>query len=564
VSSLAHLRDRIAILNHPSAPHATPWTIDAVAALAEMGFTAVQVNIGWGSRPGDEPLNLEDVVALDAGDAERYPQPLALRSDPGRFDARRKALTERIALCQAAGLRTALNFGAPYNQHAAFMGTPPNCLLDEAVIRRYELLLQALRRDFAIDYLWLYTYDQDAWLCSEFERCERCAGVPLHERLVPFLDRLSACWADACPEGRLWWEPWELSAGQTLKVIERVETRGFGLALHNNIGECMVALAGDRHVRNIARAAAARQIPVTLEGFFGAATEEVEPFVSLQSPLATFRQVRAMAAIDGVTGVKEYYGLDLSKDDPNLRAVVEYLKDPAIGEDDLLRRLSDGYGDAQTRSTVERIWRLTSEAIELYPWDASWFAREVGRSDPAHSLTGAFVRGMSSPDFAALTPSWGSTRGATYMLIDNAEPHPWLLEDVQLRWELCAERQGEALELAGAVIPMLSDEVRPEFERFVAELEQFRRRAKAYAYHCRETNLVTVLSSALERGEPAPPHVVAELLDVTEADRSNMATDDLQPAIDLLRADPLEFAATCFRAGSLSEAPRGYFSVTSR
>ena len=53
-------------------------------------------------------------------------------------------------------------------------------------------------------------------------------------------------------------------------------------------------------------------------------------------------------------------------------------------------------------------------------------------------------------------------------------------------------------------------------------------------------------------------------VDVREADLANMETDELRPALDLLRTDPAAFAATYFHGGSVSDAPRGYVNVTSR
>jgi hypothetical protein len=555
---MSHIRERIAILNHPSAPKASPWNASSLGRLSELGFTAVQVNIGWGFRPADEPLNLEDVVAVPASAGGISVQELAALSDQSRFEARRSELAERIQLSRQAGLKTAFNFGAPFNHHGLYGGTPPNCILDDAVIERYEWLLSAFYAAFPIDYLWLYTYDQDAWLCSEFEDCPRCAGVPLHERLVPFLDRLTARWVSVNPGGRLWWEPWELSSGQVLRILESVDPTGFGLALHNNVAECMVAFAGDRHITNFARLAAGRGIPVTLEGFFGAATEEVEPYLALQSPLTTYRQVRAMMAVDGVSGLKEYYGIDISKPDPNLDAATICFQEPDLSVGELLKRLSADYGDNSTREAVEQVWIAASEAIELLPWDASWAARRIGLSDPCHSLDAAIIRG-----FCADTPAWRSTRGSTFMTVDDTEPHPWMLEDVQLRWELCAEKQLDALNLAEPLVEVLPIAVRSAFQLFVGELREFRRRIMAFAYHCRETNLSYQLRRAVEAGQLPTEHIVAELLAVMCADRENMASDDLTPAIEMLENDPREFVNSFFLPTGFLQS-RGYNSVTSR
>lgn len=562
---------RIAILNHPAAPTAVEWSPDALEVLTQLGFDTVQLNIAWGARPADEPLNLEDVLPDVRGEGVT-PQSLPPTADPERRPERLRLMRERLRLAKDAGLRTIFHFGAPFNQHAAHGGEPPNCLSDPGVALRYERYLDALADVLPVDDLLLYTYDQDAWLCSEFGVCSRCAGVPLHERLVPFLERLAARWRRNRPEGRVWWEPWELSAGQTLRIVSTVRPEGLGLALHNNFAEVMVSRAVDQHVRNCAKRAAARGIPVVIEGFLGAASEEVEPFLSLQSPLTTYAQVRAMLDVDGATGVKEYYGLDTSWADPNLRAASIAMTEPAIAGETLVRRLSEGYGSEPARRMVEEIWRLTSEAMDLYPWDASWFAREVGRSDPEHSLNGAFVRG-----FCADTPSWRSSRGSTFMAITDAEPHPWLLEDLQLRWEACAERQEAALRLATDLDLDELGEHRTRFAAFLGELDEFSRRVRAFAFHCRETVLSDQLRRAIAEGRTdVVERVRLELLAVLRSDRANMRTAVLDPLIETLTSDPTAFATRWFLPTEASPdprrhvtdpvfpAPKGYFSVTSR
>ena len=151
-----------------------------------------------------KPLNIEDVVALAPELEAQYSQPVPLRSEPSMQsrERRRANLRQRLELCKQLGLRTIFHFGAPYNAHARYGDNPPNCIMDEAVIRRYELLLEAFTREFdGVDDILVYTYDQDAWLCGEFGECPRCQGVPLHERLTPFIDRLSATWHRLSPKG---------------------------------------------------------------------------------------------------------------------------------------------------------------------------------------------------------------------------------------------------------------------------------------------------------------------------------------------------------------------------
>ncbi len=55
----------------------------APTRLQALGFNTIQLNVAWGSRPGDEPLNLEGVVALDPEQDRQYPQVVPLRCQPG-------------------------------------------------------------------------------------------------------------------------------------------------------------------------------------------------------------------------------------------------------------------------------------------------------------------------------------------------------------------------------------------------------------------------------------------------------------------------------------------------
>jgi hypothetical protein len=145
------------------------------------------------------------------------------------------------------------------------------------------------------------------------------------------------------------------------------------------------------------------------EYWLGGPSEELVPYIHLPHPLVTLRGLRKSAASPHVAGVKEYYGLLPHKEDPNLRMTGLFLEHPGINENEALRQLAAPYG----------------------------------KSDPAHSLSAAYVRGVPWH-----TPSWVSTRRAVYMKADHSEPDAWLLEDIQLRCELAAERLGAALQHA--------------------------------------------------------------------------------------------------------------------
>jgi hypothetical protein len=91
--------------------------------------------------------------------------------------------------------------------------------------------------------------------------------------------------------------------------VEHVNPSGFGLMVHSNIAEVMSTLPVDRWLKNTAALAQERGIPVVVEYFLGAGSEELEPFVHLAHPLVILCALRAIAAVPGVVGIKEYYGL---------------------------------------------------------------------------------------------------------------------------------------------------------------------------------------------------------------------------------------------------------------
>ena len=546
-----------------------PWTPETVGRLKSLGFNTIQINVAWGPRPADEPLNIEDVVQLTPEQETAYPQVVPLRSRPGpeAREKRRAELRRRIELCKQAGMRTLFHFGAPYNAHARYGDGPPNCISDEKVTKRYELLIEHFARDFpGVDDLLIYTYDQDAWLCSEFGPCPRCLGVPLHERLVPFLNRLTKTWRGAVPTGRLWWEPWELSAGQALQCTERIEPEGFGLMLHSGIAEVIGTMPVDRWLKNNARLAKQRGIPVVVEYWLSGPSEEVETYTHLAHPLVTLRGLQAIAAVPGVVGVKEYYGLNPTVEDPNLRMTGLFFKDPGIKEADAIDQLATPYGPAAEK--VKRYWRMNGEGMELFPWETTWFIREPSRSRTDHSLSAATIRGLQ-----VHTPSWESTRKSVFMKTDNTQPDPWMLEDVELRCRLAADRWAASLQHSWTFRDKVPEPLRPDFAKSQSDLAGLRRRAVTYALHCRATNLATVLRKASEMNLPLPQKSVDELRQTLRADLENHLAElggrkgadwpEMRQAIALLDKDPAVFLQTYLKEEP-DQTSRSVWSITSR
>jgi hypothetical protein len=247
-----------------------------------------------------------------------------------------------------------------------------------------------------------------------------------------------------------------------------------------------------------------------------------------------------------------------------------FLSNPTISEDDALKALAKPYGKAAGGMT--EFWRLTSQGMELFPWETSWYIREVGRSRTDHSLSAAMLRGQQ-----AHTPSWYSTRHAIFMKTDSSQPDPWMLEDVQLRCQLAADRWQAALARGAQVKDSVPAPLAADFKRNLADLAGLRRRALAYALHLRETNLAAVLRKAADLKLPRPQKAVDELLAALQADRENHRAEmaaalpgqkvrrwpEMEQAITLLQQNPDEFLQKFFQEDP-NRTSKGPFSVTSR
>lgn len=394
----------IGIVGHPTTPEVS-WSDSQIRALSEVGFETVQLSIAWASKPANEVLNLED---LDNADIAR------------EWD-------RRLAQATAFGLRPLAHFGIPMGSQT----DATTCILDPAVGDMYASRLQGLLHRFhALADVLIYTYDQRAWLCSEFGPCPRCHGVPLHERLPGFFDHLSAAVAEVRAGARLWWEPWELSAGQTLAVVEQVDPTHIGLILHNSIAEVQFVNTTDLWFRTLARLAHDRGIPVIGEGFFGGSGEDISPLTHLPCPRLVYQQLDALRHCEGVVGVKEYYGLVPADFSVNIALFAAYLRAPDAALDTLLKPLAVDYGEGVAAHLLEA-WEQVARAMELFPWDASWGLRRVFERQPDELW-------LSVPLASWSTPSWQANRRGFYMVTDETMQHPWLREDVGLRARMAA------------------------------------------------------------------------------------------------------------------------------
>lgn len=507
---------KVALMGCPMQPHIA-WTDENMRLLVERGFNAMQLNIAWGARPGDEALNIEDVLVVP--EDQEYRKRMGITKpdrSPKRIAERAADIRNRIAMCKRYGMRTIFHFGAPYiGPYDVAQGkTLERDVTDPAIIKLYQRLLRQLHAELpGIDDLLCYHYDQGAAVHSEFDVNHHHLGEPLHERVMLFINALGDTWHGLNPDGRLWLTLWEFSAGQGLRCVERLNGSQVGLSLHSNIGEVQRTRPVDISLNNICALAERRGIPVIVEGFLNAPSEEFEPCAHIQCPQLVLRQLRTIASIPTIQGIKEYYGIIPEPTDVTLQMTGLFFANPEIRTDEALTLLAKPYGT--TASQMIEYWRLTSEAFDLIPYDASWLVRGMGRSMLFHGMNAAFVAGIIVP-----TPAWESTRRGIFMKTDQSNDHPWLLEDVQLRLEMASERLNEAITVGQSIASKVPSALSPMHDGGLSDLGIFSRRCVILACHLRETNLATVMRMAKESSGTIPDRMIAEMRTVLFRDQT--------------------------------------------
>jgi hypothetical protein len=487
------LKYRVAIIGNPVVPESR-FDDAELNRLRDLNFNTIQLNIAWGSRPGDEALNLEDVI-VSPGTA-----------DTPEIRRRRAELIRRSAAAKAAGFRTLFHFGAPriMGLYAEFgKGLEKSqavdaCLSKPETTEFYRSLLSTFAAAMPdVDDLLLYTYDQEAWICSEFGTCPRCAGVPLHERLRPFLWAVANKWKKLRPDGRVWWEPWELSAGQIFAIVRDLPVGNFGLMLHSNIAEVQAANPVDTWFRNTARMASERGIPVIGEIFMSSATEEVEPLQHVACPRLVFQQIRAVQGVPGVVGIKEYFGTRPMLNDPNLQMAARVFAQPDAPLDEHLLALTKNFGAAT--KFINLAWEAAADGMERFPWDVCWKFRRIANAPHTvyHGWDGFWIKGHLVD-----SPSWCSTRRTVFMTTEDDALHPWLIEDIALRWREAAKCLASAAFYYACAPIKSSPELQADVNHWLQDVNALLQISLAYALHAEETLVAETARRLAEKNRP--------------------------------------------------------------
>ncbi len=400
----------VGIVGNPSVTDIS-WSDEQLEQIKALGVNMVQLSIAWGGKPANEVLNLEDL------DAEQR----------GKF-------AFRIQQAEKHGLKTLAHFGIP--RMVNYSPVRPACVLDSAVQEKYRQLLTDFMTSFPeVNDVLVYTFDQQAWLCSEFGPCPRCSGIPLDDRVPDFLNLLNETMQKCRPTARLWWKPWELSKGQVVAILDKVNPAHFGLVLNPSTSNEVYpfndrSFKSDLGVKRLVQMAKERGIPVL--GEFDHTLYKPLYLIEDFFPRLIYEQMLGWKEMEGVVGVKEYYGFAPSTFSVNAAMLKAWMKAPNAPLDTLLQEIAAPYGP-EAAPILMQAWEYVAQSVEAYPWDTTYLIGPMGLDRPwdgSHDWEPVTIASATWD-----TPIWKANRRGNFMLTEEPKAHPWLFEDAGLRLE---------------------------------------------------------------------------------------------------------------------------------
>lgn len=495
-------------------------TGEQLAKLREMNVDTVFINIAW-SRPWIDAVNLEHVAV-----SERFP----LLSDPQEVEKHRRSFAARAQAVKKAGMRAFALFGIPRyfdfsrypEEYLVLRGSTVStiaspseavaCIQSPDVSALYrELLSDLLAHVPELDGIEVYTYDELAEVCDEDSDCPRCRRVPVENRIPPFLNGLKEHLQLLKPGFELWWEPWELSAAQTYKIVERLDP-AIGLALHSSLHEVYFANETDQWFRNLTAIARDQGRKVIGEIFAGGSGEDLGNVVGYPCPRLVAQQIQALARLPGVTGFKEYYGFPTEYASVNEEAMRLIGGDPSLTWEEVAVGLSEAYSP-EDAGEVRKFWENAARAIEFIPWEFSWVMRFSNLPPYGEYWGSRFVDLFKTP---WSTPSWLSNRRSFYLVVDNESNFtPRMQIDLIDRLTMASDRLAQATAAAEGVRVAAGKQSAFALEREAVEL-------LGYMVRCRLHHLeLSFIADRMRSGEEETGSGVPKLLAALDRDAAN-------------------------------------------
>lgn len=400
--------------------------------LKEHKVTSVLVNIAW-SRPYIDAVIPEHVVK-----SKEFP----LLSDDKTVALRSAQLKSRVKAVHEAGMKAIALFGIPLyvqydelpEEYKILRGSTfstvsvdqVTCIQSEAVRRYYKELLKTVITELDLDGMLVYSYDELAEVCDEDSDCPRCAGIPLEDRLPGFLNEINAHCKGIKPGFEMWWEPWELSASQVYRCLETLDV-SIAVSCHSTLHEVYHVNHPDIFVRNVGMIAARQGRKFIVEMFLSGSGEDIGPIAGYPCPRLIYEQIKSLELLEGVTGIKEYFGTAVPYLSVNEKMTALALSNDDGYEENVLKLAGRHFKDKAKKDALIKAWSLSSQSLLMAPWDMSWVLRfsNLQPYDRAYYGKVHFKDAMKTP---WVTPSWQSNRRSYYLIVDNENnltPHMW-------------------------------------------------------------------------------------------------------------------------------------------
>ncbi|GAA3603424.1 hypothetical protein GCM10022396_20970 [Flavivirga amylovorans] len=416
----------VGLVGNPMVIEDIKWDDEQMEDLKELGVNMVQLSLAWGGKPGGEVINIED---LDEDSTQM---------DKWKF---------RVKQCVKHGMKPLAHFGIPRMLNMATY--KPACITNKVVIAKYDGLIRKFMKNFPeVNDILVYTYDQQAWLCSEFGPCPRCTGIPLHDRLPGFLNMINTAMKESRSKDTkttLWWKPWEISKGQTINIMKRLNHENFGLMLNSSTSNEVYpfndgSFSSDLGLRRLVQYAYENNIPVV--GEFDHTLYKPLYQIDDYFPRLIYEQMKGWKDMKGVVGIKEYYGFAPSTYSVNFAMLEAWLKNPDASVDTLLKQIAKPYGKKSSEYMIEA-WDYIAQGVVAYPWDVTYLIGPLGlQRGGGVSHPWNYVKIMNG---TWDTPIWEANRRANFMMTDTKVAHPWIFEDAGLRLEDAAELNFKAV-----------------------------------------------------------------------------------------------------------------------
>lgn len=398
------------------------YSKEALKKLKDHGINTVFINLAW-SRPHIDVVCLEHFAM-----SKKYP----LMSDKTEVEANRKKLSERLHNVKEMDMKAMVLVGIPmytdYNQlpesYQVLKGASVStiseasvtCISSPEVMKHYKELLDDMFENLGdLDGMLVYTYDELAEICDEESDCPRCHGIPQEVRISKFLNELYSYTQEKKRQFELWWEPWELTWSQVYGTLEQLD-KNITVSCHSTLHEVYFANNPDLWLRSMASLCKEQGRNLIVELFMGGTGEDTGFTPSYPCPRLVFEQIDRAVRLEGVTGIKEYYGLC-----PEYMSINEaVMKETLEGSQDInlvLEQMAAKYS-SQGKEHLLQFWELGSRVLELFPWELSWVMRQYNYHPYDTSYWGKvdFFEMMRTP---WKTPSWQANRRSYYMVSED-------------------------------------------------------------------------------------------------------------------------------------------------